>query len=334
MTEKNSSSMKDQHTEMTAAVRKTRRISPFWLLPFIALCIGAILFFQIVKERGTSITITFTNGSGIVADKTQVRYQGLQIGVVKKVNFTDNMQKVEVVANINPEASSILRENTKFWLVQPNVSLAGISGLDSLVSGNYITLQPGDGDHEDEFIAEEQGPIAQVSPGDLLIHLISDDLGSISIGASVYFKKLPVGKIYDYRINKDNKVQIDVVIDKAYAQFVKKDSRFWNISGINANISPSGLNLNVESLNAVVQGAVSFDSPADSPKADENSHFTLYTNLKAAKRGLEVNVNIPASAGLVAGQTEVYSQDNPIGPLYLKRIAKSYFAIKKRILVI
>ena len=179
MTEKNSSSMKDQHTEITAAVRKTRRISPFWLLPFIALCIGAILFFQIVKERGTSITITFTNGSGIVADKTQVRYQGLQIGVVKKVNFTDNMQKVEVVANINPEASSILRENTKFWLVQPNVSLAGISGLDSLVSGNYITLQPGDGDHEDEFIAEEQGPIAQVSPGDLLIHLISDDLGSI-----------------------------------------------------------------------------------------------------------------------------------------------------------
>ena len=103
MTEKNSSSMKDQHTEMAAAIRKTRRISPFWLLPFIALCIGAILFFQIVKERGTSITITFTNGSGIVADKTQVRYQGLQIGVVKKVNFTDNMQKVEVVANINPE---------------------------------------------------------------------------------------------------------------------------------------------------------------------------------------------------------------------------------------
>ena len=49
MTEKNSSSMKDQHTEMTAAVRKTRRISPFWFLPFIALCIGAILFFQIVK---------------------------------------------------------------------------------------------------------------------------------------------------------------------------------------------------------------------------------------------------------------------------------------------
>ena len=145
--------------------------------------------------------------------------------------------------------------------MQPSVSLAGISGLDSLVSGNYITLQPGDGDSEDEFIAEEQGPIAQVNPGDLLIHLISDDLGSISIGASVYFKKMPVGKIYDYRFNKENKVEIDVVIDKAFTRFVKKDSRFWNISGINANINASGVNVEIDSLNSVVQGAVSFDSP-------------------------------------------------------------------------
>lgn len=308
-------SIKEQYQDVKAVLRQNRRISPFWLLPFIALCIGAILFFQIVEERGTSITITFTNGSGIVADKTQIRYQGLQIGVVKKVNFTDNMQKVQVIANINPEATSVLRQNTKFWLVQPNVSLAGISGLDSLVSGNYITLQPGDGKEEDEFIAEEQGPIAQVSPGDLLIHLVSDDLGSISIGASVYFKKLPVGKIYDYRFNNENKVEIDVVIDKAYAHFVKKDSRFWNISGINANISPAGLNLNVESLNAVIQGAVSFDSPNDSPKAEPDEHYTLYSNLKAAQRGIEVKVNIPMTASLEPGTTGVYYEDNQVGVL-------------------
>ncbi|RCU34527.1 MCE family protein, partial [Acinetobacter baumannii] len=79
--------------------------------------------------------------------------------------------------------------------------------------------------------------IAQLNPGDLLIHLISDDLGSISIGASIYYKKTPVGKIYDYHFTEDGKkVEIDVVIDKPYTKFVKKDSHFWNISGINANI--------------------------------------------------------------------------------------------------
>lgn len=318
MTENNkpeSQSIDVQSSNAAALLRKNKRISPFWLLPFIALCIGAILFFQIVQERGKTITITFSNGAGLVADKTPIRYQGLQIGVVKKVNFTDNMQKVKVEVNIYSDATEVLKENTKFWLVQPRVSLAGISGLDSLVSGNYITLQPGDGDSEDEFIAEEQGPIAQVNPGDLLIHLISDDLGSISIGASVYFKKMPVGKIYDYRFNKDNKVEIDVVIDKAFARFVKKDSRFWNISGINANINASGLNVEIDSLNSVVQGAVSFDSPPDSPQAVTNSNYTLYSNLQAAKRGIEVEVTIPVTAGLDAGQTSVYYGDEQVGLL-------------------
>ena len=317
MTENNKhpDSIDKQYRQVSAILRRNRGISPFWLLPFIALCIGALLFFQIVQEQGKSIRITFNSGEGLVAGKTQVRYQGLQIGEVKKVNFTDNMKKVEVMANIYPEAESVLRKNTKFWLVKPSVSLAGISGLDSLVSGNYITLQPGDGETEDEFIAEEQGPIAQVESGDLLVHLISDDLGSISIGASVYFKKMPVGKIYDYRFNQDDKVEIDIVIEKPYARFVKKDSRFWNISGINANISPTGLNLNIESLNAVVQGAVSFDSPSQSEQAVSNSTYLLYANLQAAKRGIEVEINIPNTAGLVAGQTAVYVDNSPVGVL-------------------
>ena len=303
-------------TEVVAKVRQSKRISPFWLLPFIALCIGAVLFFQIVQEQGISIRITFSSGDGIVAGKTQIRYQGLQIGVVKKVNFTNDLQKVEVVANIYPEAKSVLRKNTKFWLVKPSASLAGISGLDALVSGNYITLQPGDGDSEHKFVAETEGPIAQLNPGDLLIHLVSEDLGSISIGASIYYKKMPVGKIYDYHFSEDGKkVEIDVVIDKPYAKFVKKDSRFWNISGISASLGVSGLNVNMDSLNSVVQGAVAFDSPNESAKADMNEKYTLYSNLQAAKRGINIDVNIPNTAGLEEGKTRVYYQNMEIGVL-------------------
>ena len=303
-------------TEVVAKVRQSKRISPFWLLPFIALCIGAILFFQIVQEQGISIRITFSSGDGIVAGKTQIRYQGLQIGVVKKVNFTNDLQKVDVVANIYPEAKSVLRKNTKFWLVKPSASLAGISGLDALVSGNYITLQPGDGDSEHKFVAETEGPIAQLNPGDLLIHLVSEDLGSISIGASIYYKKMPVGKIYDYHFTEDGKkIEIDVVIDKPYAKFVKKESRFWNISGISANIGVSGLNVNMDSLNSVVQGAVAFDSPNESASADMNEKYTLYSNLQAAKRGINIDVNIPNTAGLEEGKTRVYYQNTEIGVL-------------------
>ncbi|MDG2957552.1 MlaD family protein [Exercitatus varius] len=300
----------------TANIRQSRRISPFWLLPLIALFIGATLFFQIIREQGHTIHITFATGDGLVADKTQIRYQGLQIGIVKKVSFTDDLKKVEVEANIYPEAKTVLRETTRFWLVQPNASLAGISGLDTLISGNYITLQPGEGDYEDNFIAETEGPVAQIKDGDLLIRLISEDLGSISTGASVYYKKMPVGKVMNYRFTKDQKkVEIDVVIEKSYANLVKKDSRFWNISGIKADIGMSGIHVDMDSLNAIVQGAMTFDSPENSQKAEQNENYTLYPNIKSAQRGVEVNVTLPNMTGLKPGQTEVFYQQIPVGIL-------------------
>ncbi|PVX40500.1 paraquat-inducible protein B [Pasteurella langaaensis DSM 22999] len=299
-----------------AKVRKSRQISPFWLLPIIALIIGATLFFQIIKEQGYNIHITFATGDGLVANKTQIRYQGLQIGVVKKVNFTDDLKKIVVEANIYPEAKTILRENTKFWIVQPNASLAGISGLDTLISGNYITLQPGDGEEKYEFVAETEGPIAQIADGDLLIHLMSNDLGSISVGASVYYKKMPVGKVLNYRFTKDQKeIEIDVVIEKAYANLVKANSHFWNISGIKADVGMGGIKVDVDSLASVVQGAMSFDSPEGSENAKTNDRFTLYPNLQAAQRGIEVHIELPNVAGLQAGGTKVFHNNLQIGTI-------------------
>lgn len=300
----------------TAQIRQSRRISPFWLLPIIALIIGATLFFQIIKEQGYTVNITFATGDGLVANKTQIRYQGLQIGVVKKVNFTDDLKKVVVEANIYPEAKTVLRETTKFWLVQPNASLAGISGLDTLISGNYITLQPGSGEYQYDFIAETEGPIAQIKDGDLLIHLISNDLGSISVGSSVFYKKMPVGKVMNYRFTKDQKeIEIDVVIEKAYTNLIKSDSHFWNISGIKADVGMGGIKVDMDSLAAVVQGAVAFDSPEQSQRAVQNDKFTLYPNLQAAQRGVEVDIELPNVAGLSAGGTNVFYQNIQVGTL-------------------
>lgn len=301
---------------MEAKIRPPRKISPFWILPITAFVIGALLFFQILKEQGQNITIRFKKGDGITAGKTAIRYQGLQIGQVKRVYFVDNLKEVEVQAEINPEAKAVLRQGTKFWLVQPSASLAGVSGLDAIVSGNYITLIPGEGDSEDEFIAEDEPPTVTVSDGDLLIRLIADDLGSITVGASVYFRKMPVGNIADYRFTKDQKkIEIDVVISKKYADLVKKESRFWNISGINAELSLQGVQINMDSLASMVQGAVAFDSPESNNVADQGEKFELYSDLKAAKRGIEVNVKIPLSANLKVNQTAVFHQNVQIGTL-------------------
>lgn len=303
-------------TSTPAKLSTIKRISPFWLLPFIAFCVGIVLFYQLHKEQGEQITIYFSEGSGLVAEKTPIRYQGLQIGLVKKVNFTPDMKSVQVTANIYPEAVSVLREDTKFWIVQPTATLAGVSGLDALVSGNYITLSPGKGEEADTFVAEEEGPIAELNEGDLLIHLIADDLGSVEMGSSIFFRKVPVGKVNNYAFTDDKKVAIDIIIYKQYAKFVKQDSRFWNISGIKADASLSGISINMDSVRAILQGAIAFDSPDDSPEAKTDSTFSLYSSIKAAKRGLNVDITLPHdTAGLRENETPVYFHDIQVGVL-------------------
>lgn len=302
-----------------AKIRPPRRISPFWILPIVAFVIGALLFFQILKEQGTTIRIRFNEGDGINAGKTAIRYQGLQIGLVKKVYFVDNLDKVEVEAEINPEAKSVLKEGTLFWIVKPTASLAGVSGLDTLVSGNYITLQPNtdpNADSKTSFIAEEEPPMVVATDGDLIVRLVADDLGSMTTGAAVYYRKIPVGKVADYRFNQaHNKVEIDLLIENKYVNLVKKDSRFWNISGMNIKAGLSGVDVSVDSLASVVIGAVSFDSPDNSENAEQGQTYNLYPNLKAAQRGIEVAVTLPIITNLKVNETAVFYKNVQVGIL-------------------
>lgn len=320
----------------TATVEQIRRISPFWLLPFIALCIGAFLFFQIIKQQGEIITIRFQSGDGLVANKTQVQYQGLQIGTVQKVKFTSDLKNVEVTATIYPEAKTLLRKGTKFWVVKPTASLAGVSGLETLVSGNYITLQPGKGEYEDEFIAEMDRPIAEMRDGDLLVHLIADDLGDMTVGAPVYYKKLEVGKVADYHFTADQKnIEIDLVINKNYANLVKKDTHFWNMSGIQASLNGEGLSIKMGTLASIVGGGIAFDSPAKSAVAEQNQRYKLYSDLKAAGRGIVVDVTLPTALGLEVNKTVVYYQNMAVGILYELEAENPYLdkKIKGKLLI-
>lgn len=81
-----------KNIKITANLRKTKHISLVRLCLLSHYVSGAILFFKLAEERGTSITITLLMVLAFVAaDKTQIRYQGLQIGIIKF--HTDNLQK-------------------------------------------------------------------------------------------------------------------------------------------------------------------------------------------------------------------------------------------------
>lgn len=49
-----------------ARIKTKRRISPFWLLPVIALMIAGWLIWTSYEDRGSTVTIDFQTADGIV----------------------------------------------------------------------------------------------------------------------------------------------------------------------------------------------------------------------------------------------------------------------------
>lgn len=299
-----------------ARIKTKRRISPFWLLPVIALLIALWLGWKTWQDHGTTVTIDFVSADGIVAGRTPVRYQGVEVGTVQSVRPSEDLRKIEVTVSIKSDMRDALRAETQFWLVTPKASLAGVSGLDALVGGNYIGMMPGKGEPQEHFVALDTQPKYRLNNGELMIHLKSADLGSLNSGSQVYFRKIPVGRVYDYAINPSNEgVTIDVLIDRRFTNLVKQDSRFWNVSGVKADVGLNGAQVELESLSALVNGAIAFDSPTKSKPAKQDADFTLYDDLAHSQRGVQIKLELPSGEGLKANATRLMYQGLEVGKL-------------------
>ncbi|VTR58811.1 paraquat-inducible protein B [Serratia fonticola] len=304
------------NTPTEARVKNKRRISPFWLLPFIALLIAGWLVYTNYQESGNSVTIDFQSAAGIVAGRTPVRYQGVEVGTVQSISLSKDLRSIVVEASIKSDLEDSLREGTQFWLVTPKASLAGVSGLDALVGGNYIGMMPGRGKPQTHFTALDTQPKYRLNTGELMIHLQADDLGSLNTGSLVYYRKIPVGKVYDYTISPGNKgVIIDVLIDRRFANLVKDNTRFWNVSGFKGDFSLSGASVQMESLAALVNGAIAFDSPLDGKQAKADQNFTLYPDLAHSQRGVNISLDLPDGNSLSEGHTPLMYQGLQVGTL-------------------
>lgn len=303
-------------TPTNARVRNKRRISPFWLLPLIALLIAGWLLWTNYQERGTTITIDFVSADGIVPGRTPIRYQGVEVGMVQGISMTDDLRTIKIKASIKSDMTDALRDETQFWLVTPKASLAGVSGLDALVGGNYIGMMPGKGEPRETFTALDTQPKYRVNTGEMLIHLHTPDLGSLNSGSLVYFRKIPVGRVYDYSINPNNQgVTVDVLIERRFTNLVKKESRFWNVSGVKADVSLAGAKVELESLAALVNGAIAFDSPNDSAQANSEENYTLYPDLAHSQRGVQITLDLPSGKNLKQGSTPLLYQGLEVGTL-------------------
>ncbi len=259
-----------------------------WVVPLVALIVGIVLIYREYASLGPSISIVFSSAEGIEPRKTEIRYRDVAIGRVQAVEFSEDLSRVVVDARLQKGMEVLLSEDTRFWVVRPRIGATGASGIGTLLSGVYIAVDPGkEGDYTERFVGLEEPPKILADARGTLFRLKAERLGSISIGSPVYYRQIPVGEVTGYRLAEDgSRVDMDIFIEAPHDRLVHKTTRFWNVSGVEVELSPDGVNVQMESLVSLFAGGVAFDTPrsleADLP-AEEGAVFHLYASRKKSE---------------------------------------------------
>lgn len=269
--------------------RRHRSSQLIWIIPIIAAIIGISLAIKSYMERGPVITITFKSGEGLEPGKTKIKYKDVQIGEVKSIAIAKDRSHVLVSAELSKEAEGLLVEDTRFWVVRARISGGGISGLGTLMGGSYIGVDAGTStERKDKFTGLERPPVVSINvPGRQFV-LHTQDIGSLDIASPIFYRRMQVGEVVAYELDKDgNGVTLKVFVRAPYDQYVKANTMFWHASGIDISFDANGVKVNTESMASILLGGISFQSPEDqmdAPLAGANSTFTLFPSKDEAMK--------------------------------------------------
>jgi len=272
-----------------AAPKSRRTVQLVWLIPLLAALIGGWLAVKAVLDKGPVITIAFKTAEGLEAGKTKIRYKDVEIGQVNSVTLSKDRANIIATAELTKGAKSLLVSDTTFWVVRPRISGGSISGLGTLLSGSYIGVDIGKSKKErDAYIGLEVPPVIDTNePGrEFVLH--SPDLGSLDTGSPVFFRRLQVGQITAYALDKDGKgVTLNVFVKAPYDKFVTPNTRFWQASGIDMRLSAGGISVQTQSMVSILVGGLAFETPVASigmEQAKAKTGFKLAENREQAMK--------------------------------------------------
>lgn len=296
----------------TAGVRSRRRIPLVWIVPILTGLIAAWLAWDTFSKRGPTITIAFETAAGLTAGQSQLKYRNVVMGTVKTIAVAPDLSKVLVTVETVREAKELLTDKTIFWVVKPQLFAGNVTGLDTLLSGSYIGMRPTTekGTPQRSFVGNHDPPVLQASAKGTTFKLATKRLGSISLGSPIFFRDLEAGTVLGWDIGDlASDVVIHAFVRDPYDKYVHEDSSFWNASGLQVKLTASGLDVQFESLRALLLGGIAFDTPLHpkSPIAASHHRFPLYASMEVAKaagfgRQLQMVSNFEGSvAGLAVG---------------------------------
>ncbi|PID54717.1 MAG: paraquat-inducible protein B [Gammaproteobacteria bacterium] len=268
--------------------RETQRhsLSKIWIVPLVALVLGAWMIYKNYEDKGQMIEVSFETAEGLEAGKTKVKTRNVDVGLVTKVSFNNKRDRIIASIEIDKEMDDLLAADTQFWVVRPRIGNQGISGIGTLLSGAYIELSPGNDEvRRYRFVGLEEPPVTSLTSQGLQLTLVSHTANRLSPGQPVMYRGFTVGRIESSLFNPEKReAEYKIFIKSPYDSLVTSNSFFWNNSGVNVKATPKGFSVNMASLETLLSGGVQFDVPDDLSLGEHvapNTEFTLYESNEA-----------------------------------------------------
>lgn len=262
------------------AIRKRKRLSIVWIIPLVAALAASWMAYKAFESEGPLVTIRMETAEGLVPGKTKIKFKDVDVGQVETIEFSQDLQHVVVTARMIKGMERYMRSETLFWVVRARVTPSAVTGLSTLFSGAYISVQPTrEGKLVTEFTAlKEQPVITDESQGRYFL-LRTDNLGSIDVGVPVFFRKVKVGQVVTFDLLRDNMIEVKVFIQAPFHERVHLNTRFWNASGLDMTMDAQGVRVQTESFVSMLLGGIAFDTvdtgePME--QAPSNAVFSLY----------------------------------------------------------
>lgn len=267
-------------SEMKPEIKTGKGFNPIWVVPVVAIVVGIYMVIHTKMNEGPEITIDFKTAESLEAGKTKIRFRDVDVGIVEAVTLSESMDGVVVTAKMEKDASHLLREDTRFWVVRARVGAGAVSGLGTLLSGAYIQLDPGSGKRKkNKYEGLEVPPLTPADAPGVRLVLHSDQAGSLSAGDVIVYNGFKVGRIEGITFDeKTREVRYDAFIDAPYNDLVTTGTRFWNTSGITVTASASGVQVRTSSMETILLGGVAFGNVPGIPlgeKVESGASFNL-----------------------------------------------------------
>ena len=251
-----------------------------WLIPIITALVGGWLVVKTLSEKGPEVSISFRTAEGIEVSKTKIKYKNVDIGVVEGIQFSEDLSNVILTAEFKKGTEHFLKRNTRFWVVRPELSLRGASGLSTLISGAYIEIEPGPGAEQLHFVGLEEKPVVTADEAGKKLVLSAINLGSVDTGSPVYYQGMLAGEVLGHELANDRRsVYIHAFIKDPFDQLIRGNTRFWNVSGMEVTMDTDGFKIKTQSVASLIFGGIAFETPETLEQASadvDNLVFTLH----------------------------------------------------------